>query len=99
MTRALIVYIVEYELFLLLNNILAGFRILNNTNNYSFNNINNITKRLHFNTTIILFILDIDFQQYQQYYSNCLYCWILIVYIVGYNCLYCWILIVYIVGY
>ena len=34
MTRALIVYIVEYELFLLLNNILAGFRILNNCNNY-----------------------------------------------------------------
>ncbi len=34
MTRALIVYIVEYELFLLLNNILAGFSILNNFNNY-----------------------------------------------------------------
>ena len=34
MTRALIVYIVEYELFLLLNNILAGFCILNNCNNY-----------------------------------------------------------------
>ena len=58
------------------NMFLLGFRILNNTNNYSFNNINNITKRLHFNTTIILFILDIDFNNTNNITR--------IVYIVGY---------------